>query len=196
MLRGTHHDAQRNLKSGDLAPIDKKHYQKERWEVVGDGDLFVRCFRPQVIRLVREHLKAYREALPDRDAFCNALDEIRQHLLTEHFGVRYFSQDLQSVLDEWEESAWKGEPQPGLEVAEHSRSASRSTGEPAPRKSPGRPTTISIEQKRLALAAKKEGKTNKECAQILYDIRYPTQQQVKNVTSILRHFKKTQLGKG
>ena len=107
MLRGTHHDAQRNLKSGDLAPIDKKHYQKERWEVVGDGDLFVRCFRPQVIRLVREHLKAYREALPDRDAFCNALDEIRQHLLTEHFGVRYFSQDLQSVLDEWEESAWK-----------------------------------------------------------------------------------------
>ena len=89
-----------------------------------------------------------------------------------------------------------GEPQPGLEVAEHSRSASRSTGEPAPRKSPGRPTTISIEQKRLALAAKKEGKTNKECAQILYDIRCPTQQQVKNVTSILRHFKKTQLGKG
>ena len=71
-----------------------------------------------------------------------------------------------------------------------------STGEPAPRKSPGRPTTIPIEKKRQALAAKKEGKTSKECAQILYGIRYPTNQQVKNVTSILRHFRKTHPGEG
>ena len=116
MLAGIHHECDRTFEPGDLAPISTEHYQRERWEIVGDGDLFVRCFRPQVIRLAREHLKAYQEALPDRESFCNSLDEIRQHLL-KHFGVRYFSQDLQAEFDEWEESAWEGETRPGLGFA-------------------------------------------------------------------------------
>ena len=125
MLTGLHHDCDRTVKAGDLAPIIKKRdYQKERWEVVGDGDLFVKCFRPQVIRLVREHLKAYREALPDREPFCNALDQVKQNLLIEHFGAFYFSQAVQSEFDEWEESAWEGGHSPDLKPPEHSRGVS------------------------------------------------------------------------
>ena len=60
----------------------------------------------------------------------------------------------------------------------------------------GRPTTIPDELKRKALAAKCEGKSNKELAKILYTNTYPSPQQVKNVPSILRHFRKTHPGEG
>ncbi len=51
----------------------------------------------------------------------------------------------------------------------------------------GRPTTIPDELKRAALQVQ----GGKARAQILYQIRYPTPQQVKNVPSILRYFQKT-----
>ncbi len=66
--------------------------------------------------------------------------------------------------------------------------AQRSSDEnPAPRKKRGRPTVIPDDRKRKALSVK----GGKKRAQILYDTRYPSQQQIKNVRSILRHFERT-----
>lgn len=63
---------------------------------------------------------------------------------------------------------------------------------PVKTKKPGRPP-IPEERKRKALEAKSQGKSNKQCAQIIYDAPYPTAQQVKNVYSILRYYKKSHL---
>ena len=65
---------------------------------------------------------------------------------------------------------------------------SKDNGEPSPRKKRGRPTEIPEERKRRALSVQ----GGKARAQILYDTRYPTSQQIKNVQSILRHFQRTQ----
>jgi hypothetical protein len=55
----------------------------------------------------------------------------------------------------------------------------------------GRPA-IGAEIKRQALEVKQmPGKTNKDVAKILYGTTYPTLAQVRNVTTILRHFQKT-----
>ena len=62
------------------------------------------------------------------------------------------------------------------------------TDESLQRKKSGR-RPISSELKRRALEAKNAGATNKRCAQILYGIKYPSPQQVKNVPSILRYYK-------
>jgi hypothetical protein len=55
-----------------------------------------------------------------------------------------------------------------------------------PRRKPGRPTKIPDELKQRALAAQ----GGRARAQILYVTNYPTPQQVKNVSSILRHYRK------
>jgi hypothetical protein len=52
------------------------------------------------------------------------------------------------------------------------------------RKKRGRPTTISDDKKQKALSVQ----GGKARAQILYGVSYPTSQQVKNVSSILRHY--------
>jgi hypothetical protein len=51
----------------------------------------------------------------------------------------------------------------------------------------GRPTLIPDERKLQAL----EARGGKARAQILYNVKYPTPQQIKNVPSILRHFQRT-----
>jgi len=56
-----------------------------------------------------------------------------------------------------------------------------------PRKKRGRPAKISDELKERALEATN---SNKERAQILYQTRYPNSQQKKNVSSILRNYRK------
>jgi hypothetical protein len=60
----------------------------------------------------------------------------------------------------------------------------------------GRPVKIASSRKALARSRKEAGATNRECAQILYDTSHPTNQQVKNVLSILRHYDKTLKSKG
>ena len=60
-------------------------------------------------------------------------------------------------------------------------------GELAQQRKRGRPTEISEELKKKALTVK--GDTPR--ARILYQVKYPTPQQVKNVYSILRHYKRT-----
>jgi len=54
----------------------------------------------------------------------------------------------------------------------------------------GRPQEIPVQRKVQALALKKSGGTNKAVAAVLYKIRYPSPQQVRNVSSILRHYEK------
>jgi hypothetical protein len=54
----------------------------------------------------------------------------------------------------------------------------------------GRPQTIPDERKDLAAALKAAGGTNRKAAAIIYDTKYPTDQQVKNVTSTLRNHAK------
>lgn len=66
----------------------------------------------------------------------------------------------------------------GLEEAECSAGA-------MPRKKRGRPIEIPIERKLRALNAR----TNREQAQILYEKKYPTRQEMKNVYSLLKPFK-------
>jgi hypothetical protein len=51
----------------------------------------------------------------------------------------------------------------------------------------GRPQTIPDEKKAAAAAKKASGGTNKEAAQLIYDTKYPTAQQVKNVAAILKN---------
>jgi len=53
------------------------------------------------------------------------------------------------------------------------------------------PIKIPDERKERALVAKRDGKSTKECAKILYATEYPTLQQVKNVYSHLRHYQRT-----
>jgi hypothetical protein len=60
-------------------------------------------------------------------------------------------------------------------------------GQPKPRKKRGRPAEISDELKKEALGAKGGAAR----AKILYQTRYPTPQQVKNVPSILRHYQRS-----
>jgi hypothetical protein len=53
----------------------------------------------------------------------------------------------------------------------------------------GRPAKFPAEVMEKAVAAKEAGQTNRECAKILYATSYPTAQQVKNVSSIFRHYR-------
>jgi hypothetical protein len=52
----------------------------------------------------------------------------------------------------------------------------------------GRPQTIPDERKQAALAQKRGGGTNRDAAKALYDVQYPTPQQVRNVPSTLRNY--------
>jgi hypothetical protein len=54
----------------------------------------------------------------------------------------------------------------------------------------GRPQTIPNSTKAEALKIKMQGGTNRDAAKKLYDTKYPTTQQVKNVCSILRYYTK------
>jgi hypothetical protein len=56
------------------------------------------------------------------------------------------------------------------------------------KKKRGRPQTITDEKKAAALQLKKSGGTNKQVAALLYGTKYPTPQQTKNVSAILRHY--------
>jgi hypothetical protein len=53
----------------------------------------------------------------------------------------------------------------------------------------GRPQTIPDERKQKAIAVKENGGSNKAAAVELYGVRRPSIQQVKNVPTILRHFR-------
>jgi hypothetical protein len=64
------------------------------------------------------------------------------------------------------------------------------TSAPAARAKRGRPPTIPDDLKEKALKAKDSGKSNKHCAAIIYQVRYPTLQQAKNTSTILREYKK------
>jgi hypothetical protein len=68
--------------------------------------------------------------------------------------------------------------------------AQRATDPPPTGKKRGRPQNIPDDRKRRALKVKTDGGTNREAARALYDVPYPTPQQVKNVPTILRHFVK------
>lgn len=72
---------------------------------------------------------------------------------------------------------------PSLEHTAH-RNSPDADVDLRPRRRRGRPIEISDELKQKALAVK----GGKARAQILYGIRYPTPQQVKNVSSILKHY--------
>jgi hypothetical protein len=63
---------------------------------------------------------------------------------------------------------------------------SRPNEQPTKRKR-GRPQEIADEKKVAAEKLKAAGGTNKDAAALLYDTKYPTNQQKKNVPSILRH---------
>jgi hypothetical protein len=54
----------------------------------------------------------------------------------------------------------------------------------------GRPPKLSEDKKGAAQRAKDDGGTNRDAAVILYDTKYPSSQQVKNVSSILRNYGK------
>ena len=51
----------------------------------------------------------------------------------------------------------------------------------------GRPAIIPDERKQAAVECKANGGTNRDAAMLIYDRKYPTPQQVKNVSSILRN---------
>lgn len=68
----------------------------------------------------------------------------------------------------------------GLQDAEHSAEA-------VPRKKRGRPITIPVERKLRALNAG----SNKEKAQILFDKKYPTRRELKDVYPLMKNFKKS-----
>ncbi len=73
------------------------------------------------------------------------------------------------------------------EVASVLEPTKEASTDPLPRKR-GRPTIIPDDRKRRALAVK----GGKARAQILYNVKFPTPQQIKNVRSILRHFERIQ----
>jgi len=52
----------------------------------------------------------------------------------------------------------------------------------------GRPVIIPEERKQAAVECKANGGTNRDAAKLIYDTRYPTPQQVKNVPAILRNY--------
>jgi hypothetical protein len=54
----------------------------------------------------------------------------------------------------------------------------------------GRPPKLSEEKKAAAQKAKSDGASNRDAAVILYDAKYPSSQQIKNVSSILRNYGK------
>jgi hypothetical protein len=59
--------------------------------------------------------------------------------------------------------------------------------DPGVRRKRGRPQTITDEKKSAAAKLKAAGGTNREAAVVLYDTKFPTAQQKKNVPAILRH---------
>ena len=62
------------------------------------------------------------------------------------------------------------------------------------RKKRGRPQKISEVRKEAATKKKASGGTNREAAALLYDAKYPTAQQVKNVPAILRNYNSKRSG--
>ncbi|MBZ5583374.1 MAG: hypothetical protein LAQ30_14425 [Acidobacteriia bacterium] len=65
----------------------------------------------------------------------------------------------------------------------------RTEGGPVVRR--GRPEKIPKASKQKALEVKNDGGTNRDAARALYNTSYPTHQQVKNVSSMLRNYKRT-----
>src|ERR1035441_3929867 len=59
------------------------------------------------------------------------------------------------------------------------------------RRGPGRPAKFPEERKRQALEYKLAGGTNSQCAKLLYQTKRPSAQQVRNIPSILRNYRKT-----
>ncbi len=66
------------------------------------------------------------------------------------------------------------------------------TSPTGPRKR-GRPAEIDIARKEAALAARERGDSWKEVAKVLYDSKYPTEQQVKNAPNVLNHYKRNRV---
>jgi hypothetical protein len=77
---------------------------------------------------------------------------------------------------------------PDSESMQKSGKAELVGGDPKPpQPGRGRPQTITDERKIKAAELKKSGGTNKQAADVIYDTTYPTAQQTKNVSAILRH---------
>jgi len=54
----------------------------------------------------------------------------------------------------------------------------------------GRPPTLSDERKAAAQEVKNEGRSNRDAAAVLYDVKFPSRKQVTNVSSILGRYRK------
>ncbi len=61
--------------------------------------------------------------------------------------------------------------------------------QPGDKQKRGRPQVITDEKKAKACNLKESGGTNKEAAAVLYDTKHPSDQQKKNVSTILRHYR-------
>ena len=83
--------------------------------------------------------------------------------------------------------AGEPDPAPGCETDE--------ANAPAARKKPGRPAQISVASKEAALAAREQNGSWKDVARILYDVKYPKPQQVKNSFTILKYYERTRVAR-
>jgi hypothetical protein len=81
-------------------------------------------------------------------------------------------------------------PSPQLYSSTAEKQHPAETSAPAARAKRGRPSKIPDDLKEEALQAKDSGKSNKHCAAIIYQVRYPTLQQAKNASTILREYRK------
>ena len=82
------------------------------------------------------------------------------------------------------------EPDGGEKVASP---AGVADGAPAVPKKRGRPASIDATRKEAGLAARERLESWKEVAKILYDNKYPTQQQVKNAPNVLKNYKRARV---
>ena len=117
------------------------------------------------------------------------------------FELRGFLEKLSKLISDSVERQGKGV---GDETLERSPADSTQTVDPiaaarsredqqktSVKRKRGRPLTISIEQKLRALEAKANGKSNRDCAKILYLESHPSRKRVSNVYTILAYFTKT-----
>jgi hypothetical protein len=82
-----------------------------------------------------------------------------------------------------------------LALVAAARSVSPDPGSPNPtpqliNRKRGRPQTISDERKAAASALKARGGTNRDAAAVIYEKKYPTPQETKNVSAILRNYRR------
>ena len=130
---------------------------------------------------------AIAEKAGQQDEFLKAWDSkyVRQLRLEDN--ANHFRRQIRSHLDphidDWFAEVWQG----------NTTQLDTSDDVPHPVETdagakPGRPSRISRNKKLEALEAKAEGKSNRECAKLLYDTTEPSRSQTNSVTTILKHF--------